>query len=202
MDVLTLSHQSPPTAPPSSTGEDLLAAVANGDRDAFTQLYDRLCPRVLGVVQRCLVDHAQSEEVAQEVFLEIWQSASQFTPERGTATGWVLTVAHRRAVDRVRSSQASRNRERRVFDLRDMVDDRIWEKAEVRLDHRRTEQALSHLTHRQREAVTRVYIDGYSPREVAAMLDISLATAKSRIRDGLLRLRDELSDSSAITSRG
>src|SRR5690242_8841941 len=97
----------------------LLQRVADGDQASFARLYDMLSPRVFGLILRVLVDRAQSEEVLQEVFLEIWQSASRFAPNRGQGRSWVLTIAHRRAVDRVRSAQASTDRDVRAG-LRDL----------------------------------------------------------------------------------
>src|SRR5690348_4766355 len=94
--------------------EDLLQRVATGDREAFAQLYDRTAPRVFGLVKRLLRDHSQSEEVTQEVFLEIWQTATRYDTSKGGAIAWMLTMTHRRAVDRVRASQASRNRDTRI----------------------------------------------------------------------------------------
>ncbi|HEX5859115.1 MAG TPA: sigma factor, partial [Microbacterium sp.] len=92
----------------------LLERVAAGDRAAFSALYDMLSPRAFGLILRVLVDRSQSEEVLQEVFLEVWQSAARFAPNRGQGRSWVLTIAHRRAVDRVRAAQASTDRDYRV----------------------------------------------------------------------------------------
>lgn len=173
--------------------EELLQRVAHGDRAAFAALYDRTVPRVFGLVKRLLRDHAQSEEVTQEVFLEIWQTATRYEPSKGGAIAWMLTMTHRRAVDRVRASQASRDRDARVG-IRDFDRefDSVAERAEVALESEHVKEALARLTELQREAVTLAYFGGYSHSEVAALLRIPIGTVKTRLRDGMIRLRDEL----------
>ncbi|MBG6213249.1 MAG: sigma-70 family RNA polymerase sigma factor [Cryobacterium sp.] len=180
-----------PAAP--ATKEALLGRVAHGDQSAFGELYDQISPRVLGLVKRLLVDHAQSEEVTQEIFLEIWQSASRYEPTRGGASTWILTMAHRRAVDRIRSSQAGRDRDTKIG-IRDLAVafDHVAETVEVRIEHERVEKAMTRLTQLQRQAVSLAYYGGLSHSEVADMLHIPLGTVKTRLRDGLIRLRDEL----------
>lgn len=179
--------------PAPATREDLLARVARGDQDAFAELYDQTSSRVLGLVQRILVDHAQSEEVTQEVFLEIWQTAPRYSADRGSAITWILTLAHRRAVDRVRASESSRQRDLRIG-VRDHVDgyDDVAEQVEIRLENVRVERALSRLSAAQREAVTLAYYGGLTQSEVSNRLGVPLGTVKTRLRDGMIRLRDEL----------
>jgi RNA polymerase sigma-70 factor (ECF subfamily) len=176
-----------------AAGEELLGRIAGGDQSAFGELYDQFAPRVLGLVKRLLVDHAQSEEVTQEIFLEIWQSASRFEPTRGGASTWIFTMAHRRAVDRIRSSQAGRNRDTKIG-IRDLTVayDHVAETVEVRIEHERVERAMTRLTELQRQAVSLAYYGGFSHSEVADKLQIPLGTVKTRLRDGLIRLRDEL----------
>jgi RNA polymerase sigma-70 factor (ECF subfamily) len=176
-----------------ATKEELLARVALGDQSAFGELYDQIAPRVLGLVKRLLVDHSQSEEVTQEIFLEIWQSATRYEPTRGGASTWILTMAHRRAVDRIRSSQAGRDRDTKIG-IRDLAVayDHVAETVEVRIEHERVEKAMTRLTQLQRQAVSLAYYGGFSQSEVADMLHIPLGTVKTRLRDGLIRLRDEL----------
>ncbi|WP_349897777.1 sigma-70 family RNA polymerase sigma factor [Parafrigoribacterium soli] len=177
----------------SGSNEELLARIATGDEAAFGALYDALAPRVLGLVRRLLVDHAQSEEVTQEIFLEIWQNAPRYEPSKGGATTWIFTMAHRRAVDRIRSSQAGRDRDVRIG-IRDYENDydNVAETVEITIENERVKKAMQQLTELQRQAVTLAYYGGYSHSEVAEKLQIPLGTVKTRLRDGMIRLRDEL----------
>ena len=178
---------------PAARLQELLERVANGDQGAFSELYDALSPRVFGLIKRLLRDHAQSEEVAQEVFLEIWQTATRFDPNKGAATTWILTMAHRRAVDRVRASQSSRDRDVRIGIRDHKVDyDHVSETIEVRIEHERVEKAMTRLTDLQRQAVSLAYYGGYSHSEVSELLSVPIGTVKTRLRDGMIRLRDEL----------
>jgi RNA polymerase sigma-70 factor (ECF subfamily) len=170
-----------------ATKETLLVQIAGGTQAAFGALYDEISPRVFGLIRRLLVDHAQSEEVTQEVFLEIWQNASRYEPSKGGASTWILTMAHRRAVDRIRSSQSGRDRDVKIG-IRDYVSDydNVADTVET------VKEAMSQLTELQRQAVTLAYYGGYSHSEVAAMLSVPIGTVKTRLRDGMIRLRDEL----------
>ena len=172
---------------------DLLTRVAAGDQAAFADLYDMLSSRVFGLILRVLVDRSQSEEVLQEVFLEVWQSAGRFAPNKGQGRSWVLTIAHRRAVDRVRSAQASADRDVRVG-TRDVevAHDAVAEQVELRIEGRRVSRALTALPDPQREALVLAYYGGYSQSEIAALVGAPLGTIKTRMRDGLSRLRTEM----------
>ncbi len=174
--------------------EELLRQVARGSADAFAELFERLGASVYGLVRRILRDPAQSEEVAQEVMLEVWRFATRFDSDRGSANSWILTMAHRRAVDRVRSEQASRVRDDRVGQRDHPLHgiDVVAEEVEVRLEHQQVRDALGALTALQREAVELAYYGGYTYREVAELLGAPLGTVKTRLRDGLIRLRDEM----------
>ena len=197
----TLTTPAAPVAPmdpatlAAATSEELLVAVAAGDTGAFGVLYDRVTPQVLGVALRVLRDRSLAEEVTQEVMVEVWRKATRFDPDRGTASGWITTLAHRRGVDRVRSEQASRDRDDRVS-RRDepRAFDAVADEVQVRLDHWQVRRALAELTDRQREAIELAYFGGHTYRDVAKVLGIPEGTAKSRLRDGLLRLRQALED--------
>ncbi|MDQ0277377.1 RNA polymerase sigma-70 factor (ECF subfamily) [Arthrobacter silviterrae] len=180
-----------PLAPP--THEDLIRLVALGDEAAFAELYDAVAPRVFGLVRRVVRDPSQSQEVTQEVFLDVWTQAARFDADRGKAMAWILVIAHRRAVDRVRASQASRDRDLRqgIKEYQESYDD-VADTVETTLEAERVNQALETLTGPQQEAIRLAYYGGYTHQEVAQLLNIPVGTAKTRIRDGMIRLRDRL----------
>jgi len=180
-----------PADEPPSGPDDLLRRVARGDENAFSQLYEMLAPRVFGLARRVLRDPAQAEEVAQEALVEVWRTAARFDPAKGSATSWVLTITHRRAVDRVRSAQAGADRERRVVAASGETPyDDVVETVTSNLEQQQVRRCLKGLTDLQREAITLAYYDGFTYREVAEKLDTALPTIKTRMRDGLIRLRD------------
>ena len=171
----------------------LLKACSLGDEAAFARLYDATAARLFGLVLRTVRDRAQAEEVTQEAYLHIWQTSSRFDPDRGSALSWLMTIGHRKAVDRVRSAEATRRRDT-TYQARDHAADfdQTVEEAHRNLDAQRVHRALGTLTETQRGALELAYFGGYTHREVAAMLDLPLGTAKTRIRDALIRLRDTL----------
>ena len=171
----------------------LMNAVAAGDQVAFSELYDRMQPRVLGLAMRILRDLGHAEEVAQEVFLDVWQYATRFDGSKGSATGWILRKTHSRAVDRVRSAQSGKVRDARIG-MRDYFEpgDDVAETVELRIDSKRVERALRQLPEQQRRAVELSHLGGYSHSEVSAILNVPIGTVKTRIRAGIGRLREEL----------
>src|SRR5499426_615295 len=167
----------------------LLALVARGDEAAFEAVYDRLAGAAYGLILKVVRDPAQSEEVSQEVLLELWRTASRFDPVKGSAATWAMTIAHRRAVDRVRSAAAAAAREQRTAEV-PVPHDVVADVVEASLDAERVRRCLDRLTEPQRESITLAYYGGYSYRQVGERLGIALSTIKTRIRDGLIRMRD------------
>lgn len=172
---------------------ELLVDTASGDREAFAALFDHVTPMVAGVCRRVVRDPARSEEVAQEVLIEVWSKAKRFDPGKGSATTWIMTIAHRRSVDCVRSVQASRDRDERIGHRdRGRAFDTVSETVVTRDDHERVRAALDKLTNLQRESIDLAYFGGHTYREVGELLDTPLETIKTRIRDGLIRLSDAM----------
>jgi RNA polymerase sigma-70 factor, ECF subfamily len=184
--------------PPRRTEGVLLKRVAAGDRDAFGALYDSLAPAVHGVACRVVREPALAEEVTQDVFLTVWQKAPTFDPAQGSARTWVLTLAHRRAVDIVRREQSLRDRAARSAALGigqpfDQVAEEVLDRAAARSAGEQVGRALGSLTPLQRRTITLAYFEGLTYPQVAEQLSIPLSTAKTRIRDGLRRMALELS---------
>ena len=167
----------------------LMTRVAGGDHDAFAALYDRLAPAVYGVARRVLRDPAQAEEVAQEVFVEIWRQGARFDAARGSVRTWAVTITHRRAVDRVRSEQAHRTRQTRAVATGPSVEGTPEDSAIESEDRRMARVAMAGLSDVQREALELAFYDGLTHVQIAEELGIALGTVKTRIRDGLIRLR-------------
>jgi len=167
----------------------LIRRVALGDRDAFEAVCHHIAAPVFGTVRSVVRDRCQSEEVTQEILLEVWRSASRFDAGRGSAMAWLMMIAHRRAVDRVRSEQRSAERELRAASAMIPYDD-VAETVEASLDRERVRRCLGSLTELQRQAVTLAYYQGYTYRQVAGLLGVAAGTVNTRMRDGLIRLRD------------
>lgn len=171
----------------------LLPLVAQGDQRAFERFYTLTSSRAFGLVVRLVRDRPQAEEVLQEVFLEVWKASPQYSPQRGSAFGWLMTITHRKSVDRIRASQASRDRDLRIG-IRDYEDEieSVEHEVEVTLESERVAIALGRLTELQQQAVKLSYFQGLTNGEIAAKLHVPVGTVKTRLRDGMIRLRDEL----------
>lgn len=172
---------------------ELMARSARGHEDAFAELYDLTSGRVYGTILRVLRSADHAAEVTQEVYVEVWRQSARYAPEKGSVLGWMTTMAHRRAVDRVRSvsSEVARD-ERYAVTGADREVDHVWEGVEQRLDVERVRKGMTSLTAIQREALTLAYFGGYTQSQVASLLKLPLGTVKTRIRDGLIGLRDAL----------
>jgi len=172
---------------------ELLSRAARGHEDAFAVLYDETVTRIHGVILRVLRAPDMAAEVTQDVFVEIWRQSGRYSPEKGGVLTWMTTIAHRRAVDRVRAANSETARDDKYAALNvEPAFDRVWEVVERRIDTQRVRKAMESLTEIQREAITLAYFGGYSQNEVAQLLQLPLGTVKSRIRDGLIGLRDAL----------
>ena len=166
-----------------------IARVADGDQAGFASLYDLLAPSVYGVVTRVLRDPSQAEEVTQEIFVEIWKQASRYDVTRGGVRTWAVTIAHRRAVDRVRSEQSHRDRQAAVGAASREVRATPEDEAIDAEDRSRARAAMATLPVAQREALELALYDGLTHVQIADHLGVALGTVKTRIRDGLTRLR-------------
>jgi len=169
--------------------DNVLYRVAAGDQTAFATLYDAIAPRAYGLIRRIVRDRAIAEEVTQDAMVEVWRTAHRFDNERGSAIGWILAIAHHRAVDRVRAEQAATDRERRSSTASIPFDEVIAE-VTARLEQHAVRRCLQALTSIQREAILLAYYGGLTYRDVAERLGAALPTIKTRMRDGLIRLRD------------
>jgi RNA polymerase sigma-70 factor (ECF subfamily) len=176
----------------------VMARVAAGDQAAFATFYNDTSRGVFGIVLRVLRDRAQAEEVAQEVYLEAWRMSARYDPRQGTPSAWINTIAHRRAVDRVRSAERSAARDQRHAD-----DEQAWNAPDVsdlvvaRDEGGRVRRALATLPEAQRTALAMAYFEGRTQREVAELLDVPLGTVKTRMRDAMKKLRRHLDEEEA-----
>ncbi|QIK75043.1 ECF RNA polymerase sigma factor SigK [Nocardioides piscis] len=172
---------------------ELLQLASRGDEAAFAELYDATSARAYGLALRVVRNPAHAEEVTQEAYLDAWRTSSRFDPARGSAAGWLLTIVHRKAVDRVRSAEAATARDENYRRESQVTEhDTTVESAHASLEAQRVRGAVAGLTEVQREAVELAFFGGYTHTEVASMLDVPVGTAKTRIRDGLIRLRDAM----------
>ncbi len=170
--------------------EELVGRVALGTRTPSRVSTTPWRARCWGC-RAVLRDQAQSEEVTQEVLVEVWRTAPRYRRDRGTAVNWILTLAHRRAVDRVRSADAAAARDHKAALLDRLPEyDEVAERVEASLEREQVRRCLRTLTELQRQSVTLAYYRGLTYREVAEALALPLGTVKTRLRDGLIRLRD------------
>ena len=180
---LRLVSQGPPDV------DDLMRRASRGDSQAFEALYDELSPAVYGLARRVVRDPARAEDVTQEVFIDVWRKATRFDIDRGKAKTWVMTIAHRRAVDAVRRSEAQKRQDHQGAP-EEVSHDEPADALIAAEEHGAVRDCLETLTELQLESVRLAYFNGYTYGEVATLLDKPLPTIKTRMRDGLIRLRD------------
>ena len=187
------SDEGTPSGDATARLASLMQRSSRGDEGAYAELYDATSARAYGLALRVVRNPAQAEEVVQEAYLDAWRTSSRFDPAKGTAIGWLLTIVHRKSVDRVRSAEASTARDATYHRESQPVEhDSTAESAHASLEAQRVRSAVSGLTEVQREAVELAFFGGYTHTQVATMLDVPVGTAKTRIRDGLIRLRDAM----------
>lgn len=172
---------------------DDLLAIAQGDQEAFARFYDEWAGKIFALVIQVLVDRAQAEEVLQEIFLEVWRRAAHFDPTRGSARGWLVTIARRRAIDRVRSSQAARERDAAWIPFEPDHDVTIRE-VEERIISEEVRSALVAVGEPHRSTLELAYFTGLSHSQIAHKCGVPLGTVKTRIRDGLSKLRKQMEE--------
>jgi RNA polymerase sigma-70 factor (ECF subfamily) len=178
--------------PSESEDEDrfLLQRVAKGDRNAFAMLYDRYGTASFGMALKICNNRALAEDVVQEAFLSIWQRAGRFDPKRGSVPAYLFAAVHNKAVDAVRHEESLRRREEGVADdTRETGGEEVLEAAWLGVRRQEVRLAVARLSPVQREALELAYFEGLTYSEVADKLGIPLGTAKTRLRDGMIRLR-------------
>lgn len=170
-----------------------MTSCAAGNQEAFAELYDLTIRRIYGTVLKVLRSPEHAQEVTQEVYVEVWKQASRYTAARGSVLGWMATMAHRRAVDRVRSvtSEVARD-ERYAYTGVEREGDEVWDSVAQRYEVDRVRGAIGTLTPIQREALQLAYYEGLTQSQISASLNLPLGTVKTRIRDGLRRLGEAL----------
>lgn len=175
-----------------------LENVASGDTQAINCLYEDTAALLYSIALRILGNQADAEEVLLDVFEQVWRSARNFDPARGTVWRWLVLLTRSRAVDRLRVSEARRDREQPVISARWAIssEEKLPDQASIFSQQQsRVRRALSALPDEQRRAIELAYFSEYTHSEIAALLDVPLGTIKTRIRAGMDKLRAALSDS-------
>jgi RNA polymerase sigma-70 factor, ECF subfamily len=181
-----------PIVTPGPALVSLMQLVQAGDDGAFAGLYDALAGVVFGTVKRVLRDPAMSEEVTQEVFVELWRTAARFDPERASVSTWAITIARRRAVDRVRREQSRRDRDERSGTQRPAQVDGPDDVVVASIEAERVTRAVAELPDEQRVVIEMAFLHGDSHGDIADRLGVPLGTVKGRVRLGLKKLGGKL----------
>jgi RNA polymerase sigma-70 factor, ECF subfamily len=171
---------------------DLMSQTARGDHQAFAELYDLTNRRVYGTVLRVLRSPEHAQEVTQEVYTELWQQAPRYCADKGSVITWMITVARRRAVDRVRSVSSEVARDERYAVAADPEIDEVWDRATQKQDIERVRRGLRSLSNAQSEALTLAFYEDLTQSQIASRLNVPLGTVKTRIRDAMRRLGEAL----------
>lgn len=187
-----MPRKRPGDVPPDFDAK-LLLGIGRGDQRSFEMLYDRYAPAALGVARRLCGDRNLAEDVVQESFLSIWRRPASYKQDAGTVAAYLFGVVHNKAVDSIRHEESVRRREQAAGELDEMrTDDEVVESAWLAVRRDQVREAVKRLSQVQREAIELAYFEGQTYAEVAAKLGIPLGTAKTRLRDGMIRLRNVL----------
>ncbi|MEX5214771.1 MAG: sigma-70 family RNA polymerase sigma factor [Nitrospiraceae bacterium] len=172
----------------------LIAKTAQGDQTAFSVLYDQSSPQVYGLILRLVGNTHTAEEVMLDVFTQVWKQAHTYDRQRGTAGGWLMTLARTRAIDRIRAGRTERATFTPMEEAEWLPSNQATPEAQsVEEQQRRIlQQALEALSSEQRQPILMAYFGGYSQSEIAERLGIPLGTIKTRMRLGMIKLRDLL----------
>lgn len=194
-DTPTRISRHDPDASSAQRLEELFVMASKGSAQAFEGVYAVMARPVYALTLRVVRDSQMAEDITQEAFVEVWRKAPTFDADRGSVKSWILTIAHRRAIDRVRREQTQRDRlavqapedEAIVGEQETIVDamETQWQSQQVR-------QAVTHLSDKQREAIELAYFKGMTQQQVSEHLEVPLGTAKTRLRDALIQLRGAL----------
>lgn len=176
--------------------KELLHRSALGEKEALEELYTRYATPVYSLARFMLRHEALAEEAAQDIFLNIWLKAASFNPDRGEAKSWIMSVAHHKVVDIIRSRRRSitmaHPTDYETLDLLPSSQRPTDEEAELNLERERIDRALATLPEAQREVIVLAYYQGFSQSEIAQKLEQPLGTVKTRVRLAMQKLRVEL----------
>lgn len=179
----------------------LVRRVAAGDEDAFAQVYDRTCTLVHSVARRILSENAAAEEVTADVFTQVWKQAANYQESKGAVLAWLTNIVRSRAIDRLRSVSAMRQRFEPIDDAEQHQDPKATPEEHSSLAERRriVQEAMRALPREQREAIEVAFFQGMTHTEVAQQLGQPLGTVKTRIRAGMMKLRELLAPLEEVT---
>ena len=183
-----------PSAPDDASDLDWVGRIARGDRDALAALYDRHARSVYSLALRIVRNQPDAEEVVQDVFAQAWRTAGRYDRRRGAVPAWLLMMTRSRAIDRLRRGRGEppRQDDERVWGVLAAGDTPPDERAAHGDRVARLRTALEALPFLQRAAIELAFFEGLTHTEVAARLEQPLGTVKTRIRLGLLKLREAL----------
>ncbi|MEW5977271.1 MAG: sigma-70 family RNA polymerase sigma factor [Acidobacteriota bacterium] len=172
----------------------MIDRVGRRDKTAFGELYDRYSQLVLNVAWRILKERQEAEDTLQEVFLKVWNDAASYDPNRGTVASWLVTISRSRAIDKLRSRRSRTQPERTLHEgYNSNRDQTVVAKQEESIQNRLlVSAAIMALTSEQRVVIDLAYYEGMSQSEIAEALKEPLGTVKTRIRNGLMKLKEIL----------